>query len=344
MCIRDRDIYEGPVGNRNFVLGNFRTVPRYRLVDYRWIHIRRKQNHISWQARNSDSIAPSSQHRCHIHNNGTVDTLMVLMIEYIFAWVSQLEDKVVRSPTIRNRIETSRTECQPRLDGGVDVLNHHATCSAPSNLRHRQRELRLIRYRNGAGSGISPYRERNFGSPKVRRLVRQAQVLRHYDKPLLRIECECRQYPCYTANTAGKRSLGDHVHIDPAICGGCGLCGAVCPSGAAQTAYPPADHLFSSIASLLNHYREAGGKMPFLLLHDGTYGAEMIETIARYGRGLPANMLPVSMHAMGRAGHDVMVASIALGYHQVFVLLNPTSHLGYTDLLNSAGPWVHFIV
>ena len=119
------------------------------------------------------------------------------------------------------------------------------------------------------------------------------------------------------------QSLGDHVNIDPAICGGCGLCGAVCPSGAAQTAYPPADQLFGSMASLLNYYQEAGGKMPSLLLHDKTYGAEMVETIARYGRGLPANMLPISMHAVGRAGHDLMIAAIALGYDQVFVLLNP---------------------
>ncbi len=140
---------------------------------------------------------------------------------------------------------------------------------------------------------------------------------------------------CLDVCPAGAiQSLGDHVHIDPAICGGCGLCGAVCPSGAAQTAYPPADHLFSSIASLLNHYREAGGKMPFLLLHDGTYGTEMIETIARYGRGLPANMLPVSMHAMGRAGHDAMVAAVALGYHQVFVLLNPTKDIENEPLVD----------
>jgi hypothetical protein len=47
----------------------------------------------------------------------------------------------------------------------------------------------------------------------------------------------------------------------------------------------------------------------------------MIETIARFGRGLPASLLPVSMHAMGRAGHDIMVAAIALGYQQIFVLL-----------------------
>ena len=68
-------------------------------------------------------------------------------------------------------------------------------------------------------------------------------------------------------------------------------------------------------------------KNPVLLLHDGTYGTEMIETIARYGRGLPANMLPVSMHSMGRAGHDAMVAAVALGCHQVFVLLNPSKDI-----------------
>jgi len=129
---------------------------------------------------------------------------------------------------------------------------------------------------------------------------------------------------CLDVCPAGAiRSLGDHVAIDPAICGGCGLCGAVCPSGAAQTAYPPADQLISGIANLIGYYQDAGGKAPSLLLHDDSYGAEMIETIARFGRGLPANLLPVSMHAMGRAGHDVMVAAIALGYQQVFVLLNP---------------------
>ena len=140
---------------------------------------------------------------------------------------------------------------------------------------------------------------------------------------------------CLDVCPAGAiQSLGDHVNIDPAICGGCGLCGAVCPSGAAQTAYPPADHLFSNMANLLNHYQESGGKMPVLLLHDGTYGIEMIETIARYGRGLPANMLPVSMHAMGRAGHDAMVAAVALGCHQVFVLLNPSKDIENAPLID----------
>ena len=127
-------------------------------------------------------------------------------------------------------------------------------------------------------------------------------------------------------------SLGDHVNIDPAICGGCGLCGTVCPSGAVQTAYPPADQLLSGIAQLLDYFLEAGGKAPSLLLHDEDYGLEVIEMMARYGRGLPSNVIPVSMHAMGRAGHDLMISIIALGYHQVFVLLNPAKSYENTPI------------
>ena len=129
---------------------------------------------------------------------------------------------------------------------------------------------------------------------------------------------------CLDVCPAGAiKSMGDHVDIDPAICGGCGLCGAVCPSGAVQTAYPPSDQLLSEIARLFEYYTEAGGKNASLLLHDSSYGLELIEVIARYGRGLPAHVLPVSMHAIGRAGHDLIVGAIALGYEQVFILLNP---------------------
>ena len=129
---------------------------------------------------------------------------------------------------------------------------------------------------------------------------------------------------CLDVCPAGAiKSIGDHVDVDPAICGGCGLCGAVCPSGAIQTAYPPSDQLLSEIARLLDYYTEAGGKNASLLLHDASYGLELIEIMARYGRGLPANVLPVSMHSTGRAGHDLIVGAMALGYQQVFVLLNP---------------------
>src|SRR3546814_7446748 len=39
---------------------------------------------------------------------------------------------------------------------------------------------------------------------------------------------------------------GDHVAIDPFICGGCGACHSVCPTGAASYALPPATALRSA--------------------------------------------------------------------------------------------------
>jgi len=118
-------------------------------------------------------------------------------------------------------------------------------------------------------------------------------------------------------------SNGNSVSIDPTICGGCGFCGAVCPSGAAQTAYPPADQILRQMDQLADAYGEAGGKTPSLLIHDESFGAEAIEMMSRYGRGLPANLLPLAIHDVGRVGHDLMVGAIALGFHQIFILSNP---------------------
>jgi ferredoxin len=118
-------------------------------------------------------------------------------------------------------------------------------------------------------------------------------------------------------------SIGDTVEIDPAICGGCGYCGAVCPSGAAQTVVPAADTFGQQMSSLIDHYLEAGGKTPRLLLADESYGGEMIEMIARFGSGLPADMLAMTLHSVGRAGHDLLVTAIAQGFEQVVILTNP---------------------
>ena len=77
------------------------------------------------------------------------------------------------------------------------------------------------------------------------------------------------------------------------------------------------------MSQLLDHYLEAGGKAPRLLLTDEGYGIEMIEMIARFGPGLPASMLPMTMHSVGRVGHDILVTAIAQGFEQVAILTNP---------------------
>ena len=138
---------------------------------------------------------------------------------------------------------------------------------------------------------------------------------------------------CLDVCPAGAITVaGDHVAIDPAVCGGCGMCGAVCPSGAAQTAFPPIDGSLTSLANLLHYYGEAGGTAAQLLLHDGQWGGEMIDMLARYGRGLPAALIPYEMHSVGRVGHDLLAGAVTLGFERVFVLMDPRKGPEYASL------------
>jgi ferredoxin len=114
---------------------------------------------------------------------------------------------------------------------------------------------------------------------------------------------------------------GDHVAIDPHICAGCGQCAAVCPTGAASYALPSADALMRRLRTMLTTYREAGGSNPVLLIHDETHGAEMIDALARYGDGLPANVIPVAVNETTQVGLEAIAASFAYGATAIRFLL-----------------------
>jgi ferredoxin len=58
----------------------------------------------------------------------------------------------------------------------------------------------------------------------------------------------------------------------------------------------------------------------------------MISLIARFGKGLPANVIPYEMHSVGRVGHDLLVSSFALGFKKVFILINPNNSEEYSFL------------
>src|SRR4029077_10417595 len=97
---------------------------------------------------------------------------------------------------------------------------------------------------------------------------------------------------------------GDHVTIDPYLCAGCGQCAAVCPTGAASYAMPPADALIRKLRAMLVAYREAGGERAVVLLHDDPHGTPLIDALARFGDGLPANVLPLPVNEGTQAGLD----------------------------------------
>ena len=125
-----------------------------------------------------------------------------------------------------------------------------------------------------------------------------------------------------SAITAGAGDKGEHVAIDPLVCAGCGACAAVCPSGAAATDDPPVQHTFTRMRVMAEAYRKAGGEAPRLLVHDD-HGAEMIRLAARYGRGLPADVIPMEIPALSAFGHAEQLAALALGYSAVDILGGP---------------------
>jgi ferredoxin len=141
----------------------------------------------------------------------------------------------------------------------------------------------------------------------------------------------CRR--CLDLCPAGAiEPAGDHVAIDPHICAGCGQCAAVCPTGAASYALPAPDFLMRRLRTMLATYRTAGGNHPVFLFHDRAHGTELIDALARYGDGLPANTLPVEVNEVTQVGLEAIAASFAYGAAAIRFLLRAKPRHDVTGL------------
>ncbi|MEE2745586.1 MAG: 4Fe-4S binding protein, partial [Pseudomonadota bacterium] len=116
----------------------------------------------------------------------------------------------------------------------------------------------------------------------------------------------------------------DEIVIDPYVCAGCGSCSSVCPTGAAKYELPAGNFIYERLKLLLNTFIEAGGKCPSLLVHDTSYGEEMISVLAKHGKGLPANVLPFALNEVTQIGFDFMCVALGYGVDRIFVLGSPT--------------------
>ena len=114
---------------------------------------------------------------------------------------------------------------------------------------------------------------------------------------------------------------GDVVRVDPFLCGGCGGCNSVCPTGAAAYAYPPANSVLERMRTLLGTYKRAGGEAPVLLVHDEAHGFGLIGAMARAGRGLPARVIPFAVNEVTQLGLDAILAAYAYGAERILFLI-----------------------
>jgi ferredoxin len=130
---------------------------------------------------------------------------------------------------------------------------------------------------------------------------------------------------------------GDHVAIDPFLCGGCGGCNSVCPTGAARYDMPPAEALFGRLRAMLSTYHGAGGEDAVLLLHDQRHGADLIHAMARHGRGLPANVLPFAVNEATMVGFDLLACALGWGAAEIRILVGPDRRDELSGLAQQVG-------
>lgn len=123
---------------------------------------------------------------------------------------------------------------------------------------------------------------------------------------------------------AAIQPAGDTVKIDAYLCGGCGGCNSVCPTGAASYSLPPNETLLARVDKLLDTYRAGGGRRPVLLVHDEAFGNEMMSLVARFGGGLPAEVLPFAVNEATQIGFDFLAGALAKGAAQILILVPPT--------------------
>jgi len=128
-----------------------------------------------------------------------------------------------------------------------------------------------------------------------------------------------------SAQAISSEPKQQQIKVNPNLCVGCGACTTVCPTGALSFAYPRTNEQGLKLKTLLATYAAAGGQDAVLLLHSQGTGQTLVEQVGRAAqlkkaRGVPANVIPVSLLHTASTGLDLWLSAIAFGARSVAVL------------------------
>ena len=112
---------------------------------------------------------------------------------------------------------------------------------------------------------------------------------------------------------------GDHVHIDPYICAGCGQCAAACPTDAAAYTLPAADGLMRDLRARLLA-TAPDDKSTTVVIHDERHGTPLVQMLQ--GRAeLPPNCVLLAVNEVTQVGLETLVAAFLYGAAAVRLLI-----------------------
>jgi ferredoxin len=149
---------------------------------------------------------------------------------------------------------------------------------------------------------------------------------------------------CSTQAISSKFEGGKgSVVVNPYLCMGCGACASACPSGAMSYANPTMPYQGTKVKTIVQTYAQSSKNLhaPTVLLHSGAEGGDQwLDAVGRLSRiqsklfkGIPAHVLPMSLHHIASTGIDLWLGMLAQGVGDIALLATGEESPQYVDVL-----------